>query len=298
MTLLKRLLREPLVHFLLLGGLLFLYFEWRGLGRSDLEPDRHHARPRRAPDLRLRPHLAAASDRRRAQGVDRRLREGGDRHARGGGHGPRPRRHDHPASAAAEARVPGRGRGVFVSRPPDAELKAWLEKHPEAFRAEPQLAFRQVYVSPRAPRRVGRGRTPQKLLARFRARGEDAATDGLGDAVDAARGDDARAAARGESDLRGGLRAGADEDRAGAVDRPGGVPLRPAPRARPRARRRRCAARSRRSGRRSSARCSRSGGKKELDALYERLLQKYTVTIEKPKAKPPRSASVGAGGSR
>ncbi|HYN03677.1 MAG TPA: peptidyl-prolyl cis-trans isomerase, partial [Vicinamibacteria bacterium] len=32
MTLLKRLLREPLVHFLLLGALLFLYFEWRGWG--------------------------------------------------------------------------------------------------------------------------------------------------------------------------------------------------------------------------------------------------------------------------
>ena len=30
MTLPKRLLREPLVQFLLLGGLLFLYFEWRG----------------------------------------------------------------------------------------------------------------------------------------------------------------------------------------------------------------------------------------------------------------------------
>jgi hypothetical protein len=26
----KSVLREPLVHFLLLGGLLFLYFEWRG----------------------------------------------------------------------------------------------------------------------------------------------------------------------------------------------------------------------------------------------------------------------------
>ena len=26
----KAVLREPLVHFLLLGGLLFLYFEWRG----------------------------------------------------------------------------------------------------------------------------------------------------------------------------------------------------------------------------------------------------------------------------
>ena len=36
--------------------------------------------------------------------------------------------------------------------------------------------------------------------------------------------------------------------------------------------------------------------KAHLDALYERLLQKYTVTIERPKATP--SAPVGTGGSR
>jgi len=29
MTLLKRLLRAPLVHFLLLGGLLFVFFQWQ-----------------------------------------------------------------------------------------------------------------------------------------------------------------------------------------------------------------------------------------------------------------------------
>ena len=38
--------------------------------------------------------------------------------------------------------------------------------------------------------------------------------------------------------------------------------------------------------------------KKELEALYERLLQKYTVTIEKPQPAASQAASVGAGGSR
>ena len=32
MTLFKKLIREPLVHFLLLGGLLFAFFEWQGGG--------------------------------------------------------------------------------------------------------------------------------------------------------------------------------------------------------------------------------------------------------------------------
>ena len=38
--------------------------------------------------------------------------------------------------------------------------------------------------------------------------------------------------------------------------------------------------------------------KRDLEALYERLLAKYTVTIEKPKAKPPLAAAAGAGGAR
>ena len=38
--------------------------------------------------------------------------------------------------------------------------------------------------------------------------------------------------------------------------------------------------------------------KRNLDTLYERLLEKYTVTIEKPKATPPQAAAAGAGGAR
>ena len=38
--------------------------------------------------------------------------------------------------------------------------------------------------------------------------------------------------------------------------------------------------------------------KRDLDALYERLLAKYTVTIERPKAKAPLAAAAGAGGAR
>ena len=38
--------------------------------------------------------------------------------------------------------------------------------------------------------------------------------------------------------------------------------------------------------------------KRNLDTLYEQLLEKYTVTIEKPKATPPPAAAAGAGGAR
>ena len=57
-----------------------------------------------------------------------------------------------------------------ASAPTDAELQAWLDAHPESFRAEPQLAFRQVYVSPSAAARA-RQADAEKLLARLRTAG-------------------------------------------------------------------------------------------------------------------------------
>ena len=37
--------------------------------------------------------------------------------------------------------------------------------------------------------------------------------------------------------------------------------------------------------------------KKEIDGLYERLLQKYEVTIEKPRPPSPKAVSTGGGTS-
>ena len=82
--------------------------------------------------------------------------------------------------------------------PTDAELEAWLDKHPESFRAEPQLAFRQVYVSPER-RGASAGSDAEKLLARLRAKGRDATTDGLGDASMLPARAAARAPARGRA---------------------------------------------------------------------------------------------------
>ena len=37
---------------------------------------------------------------------------------------------------------------MVASNPPtDAELQAWMTQHPESFRTEPQVAFRQVYLN-------------------------------------------------------------------------------------------------------------------------------------------------------
>ena len=57
-----------------------------------------------------------------------------------------------------------------ASAPSDAELQAWLDAHPESFKAEPQLAFRQVYLSPerRGPRRKGRRRGAARAPAEGR----------------------------------------------------------------------------------------------------------------------------------
>ena len=64
--------------------------------------------------------------------------------------------------------------------PTDAEIRAWAEAHPDAFGAEPRISFRQVFVS--AQRRGARARDDAaKLLARLRAAGPEAATDPLGD---------------------------------------------------------------------------------------------------------------------
>ncbi len=64
--------------------------------------------------------------------------------------------------------------------PSDEQLQEFLEKHPESFRREPQVAFRQVFLN--ADRRGRKAdEDAQNLLARLRAAGPDADLAGLGD---------------------------------------------------------------------------------------------------------------------
>ena len=70
---------------------------------------------------------------------------------------------------------------VAASSPPtDAELEEWMAKHPESYRAEPQVAFRQVYLSPERSSAAAKD-DALKLLTRLRSRGADVPIDRLGD---------------------------------------------------------------------------------------------------------------------
>ncbi|HBX43215.1 MAG TPA: hypothetical protein DEH27_05235 [Deltaproteobacteria bacterium] len=69
-----------------------------------------------------------------------------------------------------------------AATPTDQELQAFLEMHPDPFRREPQVAFRQVYLN---PDRRGRkaDADARNLLARLRTAGPDADLAGLGDSL-------------------------------------------------------------------------------------------------------------------
>jgi parvulin-like peptidyl-prolyl isomerase len=291
----KSILREPLVHFLLLGGLLFLFFQWRG--SSGPTSSRIVITPG------LVEHLASGFGRTwQRPPTDAELKGLIDDYVK-------------EEIATREAVAMGLDRDDTIIRrrlrqkleflvedaassapPTDAELEAWLDKHPQSFRAEPQLAFRQVYLSPER-RGDSAGKAAEKLLARLRAKGKDATTDGLGDAsmlpseqplvplreVARSFGDDF---AQDLMKIEPGQWTGPVESPYGlhlvlvqqrvAGAAPELAEIRPVVEREVLAERR----------------------KRDLDTLYERLLAKYTVTIEKPTAKPPLAAAAGAGGTR
>ena len=181
MTFLKRLLSEPLLHFLLLGGLLFLFFSWQGGGTGNHRIvitgglinhlttgfTRAWQRPPTDAELKgliddyVKDEIAA----RQAVAMDldrddtvirRRLRQ----------------KLEFLLVDEAGAAVPST----------DAEIKAWMDRHPDALRVETEVALRQVYVNP--DRRGNAARADaEKLLAQLRAAGPDAATDRMGDAT-------------------------------------------------------------------------------------------------------------------
>jgi hypothetical protein len=179
---LRSLLREPLVHFLLIGAALFLFFRWSGGSGG---PDSHRivigpgqvehlavgfARTWRRPptqaelkglvDDYVREEMATREA--RSMGLDRedtvirrRLRQ----------------KLEFLVEDAAEA-VP----------PTDAELQAWLDENPGDYRREPEVAFRQVFLS---PDRRGEGvqADARELLEQLRSQGPGADIDPLGDSI-------------------------------------------------------------------------------------------------------------------
>lgn len=178
----RRWLREPLVHFLALGALLFAVSHWRGGGGSNrivITPGqidsmvatfaRTWQRPPTEEELKglvdnyVRDELATREG--LALGLDRddvvirrRLRQ------------------------KLEFMVEDSPDAAPIT---DAELQAWLGQHPDLYRVEPEVAFRQVYVSPDR-RGEATERDAKILLAKLSAAGKDVPAN-IGDALMAPR---------------------------------------------------------------------------------------------------------------
>jgi hypothetical protein len=180
MTFVKRLLREPLVHFLLLGSLLFLFFAWQGGGAGS---------HRIVITGGLVDHLTTGFARAwQRPPTDAELKGLIDDYVK-------------EEIAAREAVAMGLDRDDVVIRrrlrqklefllvdeasaapATDAEIRAWMDRHPDALRVEPEIALRQVYVN--ADRRGSGARADAvRLLAQLRAAGPDVSTDRIGDAT-------------------------------------------------------------------------------------------------------------------
>jgi PPIC-type PPIASE domain len=173
----RRWLREPLVHFLVLGALLFALSRWLGgmgaANRIVITPGqidslvatftRTWQRPPTEAELKglvddhVRDELAAREA--VAMGLDRddtvirrRLRQ----------------KLEFMAEDLAEA--------APVTA---ADLQDWLDRHPDPFRIDPEVAFRQVFLSPDR-RRGAVERDAKVLLTKLSAAGRDVAAD-IGD---------------------------------------------------------------------------------------------------------------------
>lgn len=296
MSTLKALVREPLLQFLALGGLLFGYFEWKGDGygpgstRITITPG-------------LVEHLASGFARTwQRPPTDEELKGLVDEHVK-------------EEIATREAVAMGLDKDDAIVRrrlrqkleflvedivdqvpPTDAELQAWMDRHPEAFRAESRVGLRQVYLS--TERRGASARSDaERLLARLRAAGPKATTDTVGDASmlpselplgglsEVGRAFGTEFAAMVDS-LAPGQWTGPLESPYGlhlvlvterlAATRPALADVRPLVERELQAERRR----------------------RQLEALYEKLLQKYTVQIEMPKAAGTPAVDAKTAGGR
>ena len=179
----KSILREPLLHFLAIGAALFLFFHFSSGGSAGpgstrivistgqiahLEAGfaRTWSRPPSEAELKglidewvreeiaVREAMAAGLDRDDSV-MRRRLRQ----------------KLEFLIEDSAEA-----------SPPTDDELKAWLAQHADEYRSEPRVAFRQVFVS-RDRRGAAAEADAAAILKRLTAEGSSARIANLGDAT-------------------------------------------------------------------------------------------------------------------
>jgi hypothetical protein len=175
----KRLLKEPLLHFLLLGAAIFVLFQFTGI-RSEPQDRRIVVTPGKIEQLVIgfsrtwqRPPTSEELDglvedyvkeevwyrEALAMGLDqddtivrRRLRQ----------------------------KIEFLAEDAAAAPPTEQDLQAWLEKHPDKFRIEPKLALRQVFVNVHR-RGEGASKEATKLLARLNSAGKKVDSSTLGD---------------------------------------------------------------------------------------------------------------------
>jgi hypothetical protein len=169
----------------------------------------------------------------------------------------------------------------FGAAPPtEKELQGWLEKHADAFRIEPQVAFRQVYVS-RSRRGASAEADARAILARLRAAGGKARIDNLGDPIllpqEIALVSQSEVARMFGSDFAGRIEKTAPGTWTGPVESGFGLHL--------------VLVRERAEGSAADLASVRPAverefmaerRKRQLATMYERLLEKYKVIIERP----------------
>jgi hypothetical protein len=172
--------REPLVHFLLIGAAIFLFFEWRGEGGGGRRIDVSRGQIEHLATSFEAVWLRPPTEEELKGLVDDYLRE---------------------EVAIREAIQMGLDRDDTVIRrrlrqkleffledalevhpPAEEDLLLWLEKHPQSFRREPAISFRQVYVS-RDRRGEDAEAYARRLLADLTRAGAGASVEKLSDAL-------------------------------------------------------------------------------------------------------------------
>jgi len=178
---LKSLLREPLLHFIVIGAALFIYFHFSGsagpgsarivvgpgqIAHLEAGFTRTWSRPPSEAELKglidewvreeiaVREAMSAGLDRDDTV-IRRRLRQ----------------KLEFLIEDSAEA-----------SPPTDDELKAWFAQHADEYRTDPRVAFRQVFVS-RDRRGAAAEADAAVILKRLTASGASARISALGDAT-------------------------------------------------------------------------------------------------------------------
>lgn len=144
---LKRILREPLLHFLLLGGLLFLAYGWLG-GTAPAPPDEiviDAARVETLENQFERTWQRPPTARERQGLIDSWLREEifyREGLALGLDQG------DPVVRRRIAQKMDFISEGLMVEPPDDAELQAWFTDNAERYRVDPVFTLRQVYYDP------------------------------------------------------------------------------------------------------------------------------------------------------